>query len=50
MTEDERNKAVGELRARRVARGLADPLNRLREIVNRAIENGSQVAIERREE
>lgn len=50
MSEDERARAVAAIEARRAARGLADPLNRLSAYIARAVANGEEVAIEQRPE
>lgn len=47
MTDSERQQAVAELRARRAARGLADPLNRLRAITAQAVAAGAEIATEK---
>lgn len=44
-TPTERQKAVRELRERRAARGMADPLNRLSAHIAKQIENGAPVFI-----
>ena len=44
-TPTERQTAVRELRERRAARGMADPLNRLSAHIAKQIENGAPVFI-----
>lgn len=46
MDDKERAARVAALKARRAARGMADPLNVLRVVVARAVENGTPVAEE----
>lgn len=43
---DERAQAVKALQERRTARGLSDPLNRLRAITERAIADGAEIVTE----
>lgn len=45
MTEDERKAAIEALEARRKARGMSDPLNRLRAINEAAIARGATVYV-----
>lgn len=49
LNSPERAKAVAELRARRAARGLDDPLNRLRAIMAEGVANGAEIVTEKKE-
>jgi hypothetical protein len=50
MTEKERAARVAALQARRAARGIADPLNRLRAVVAQSVAAGAPVAVEQQAE
>ena len=45
MNEAEKEKRIAEIIARRKARGMADPLNRLSAYIAKAIASGEEVAI-----
>lgn len=49
MSEEEREKRIAEIRARRAASGLADPLNLLRHYVSGAGNPGFPVITEKKE-
>lgn len=46
MTDSERQAAVATLRARRAARGMDDPLNRLRHIMAEGVKRGAPIVTE----
>lgn len=49
MSEDERQAAIAALQARRKARGMNEPLNRLRAYVETALANGETPVTEKKE-
>ncbi len=45
MTDTDKQARIAALQARRAARGMADPLNRLRAITAQAVANGAPVFV-----